>query len=207
MVQTLQAQTIDLRYLKDNFKLQRVREPDFFREWQENLPQLTDSEKEQLDKIQQGYFNLIEYPTLLENVVKLSIISPLLFIAGFYLPPFHIKAEKSIAIYAQDEQVKIEGRIDILILREKLWATLIDSKQLAFSLEEGLPQLLVYMLSDPEPKTPTFGMISNGVNFRFVKLVYNEIPQYALSDEFIIDNQNNELYNVLQILKKLAGYS
>ncbi|MBZ8180915.1 hypothetical protein [Oscillatoria salina] len=71
MVQTAKAQNIDLRYPIDNFRLQRVREPEFFAEWQENLPELSEAEKEQLDKVREGYFNLIEHPPLLENVVKL----------------------------------------------------------------------------------------------------------------------------------------
>jgi hypothetical protein len=36
---TINAQTIDLRYLIDNFGLQRIREPQFFSEWQESLPE------------------------------------------------------------------------------------------------------------------------------------------------------------------------
>ena len=84
MVQNIATREINLRYLIDNFGIQRVRNPDFFPEWQENFPELTAIEKQQLDRIQEGYFNLIEYPPLLENVVKLSIISPLLFVAGFF---------------------------------------------------------------------------------------------------------------------------
>lgn len=98
MVQTIPARTVDLRYLIENFGLQRIRDPQFFSEWQEDLPELTSLEKQQLDRIQAGFFNLIEYPPLLENVVQLSILSPLLFVAGFYLPPFQIKAEQSVQI-------------------------------------------------------------------------------------------------------------
>jgi len=204
MIETLKAQRIDLRYLIDNFGLQRIRDDQFFWEWHTNLPELTDIEKQELDRVQEGYFNLVEYPPLLENVVKLTIVSPLLFIAGLYLSPFHIKAEKSLEILAEDESVIIEGRIDILVLRQNFWVTVIESKQTAFSIEEGLAQILTYMLADPNPETPTFGMITNGVNFRFVKLVREETPKYALSDEFVIDNRGNELYNVLKIIKRLS---
>lgn len=204
MVETLKAQRIDLRYLIDNFSLQRIRDDQFFGEWQTNLPELTDIEKQALDRVQEGYFNLVEYPPLLENVVKLTIVSPLLFIAGLYLFPFHIKAEKSLEIRAEDESVIIEGRIDILVLRQNFWVTVIESKQTAFSIEEGLAQILTYMLADPNPETPTFGMITNGVNFRFVKLVREATPKYALSDEFVIDNRGNELYSVLKIIKRLS---
>lgn len=204
MVQSTQAREVNLRYLIDNFGIKRVRNQDFFPEWQENLPELTNIEKQQLDQIQEGYFNLIEYPPLLENVVKLSIISPLLFVGGFFLPPFHIKAEKSILIQAEDDGVIIEGRIDILLLKDNFWATVIESKQFAFSLEEGMSQLLVYMLANPHQNTPTFGMISNGINFAFVKLLKEEYPKYSVSDQFVITNQDKELYKVLQILKRLS---
>ncbi|MEC4986158.1 MAG: restriction endonuclease subunit R [Oscillatoria sp. PMC 1068.18] len=205
MIQSAKAQNIDLRYLIDNFRLQRVREPDFFAEWEENLPELSPAEKEQLDKVREGYFNLIEHPPLLENVVKLTIVSPILFIAGFYLSPFQIKAEKSIQIKAEDEGVILEGRIDILLLKENFWVTVIESKQFAFSLEEGVAQILAYMLADPHPETPTFGLLTNGVNFTFVKLVQAENPQFALSDEFVIRNKKEDLYNVVQILKHLSN--
>lgn len=204
MIQTIKAQNIDLRYLIDNFRIQRIRDHQFFWEWQVDLPELTEIEKQELDRVQEGYFNLVEYQPLLENVVKLTIISPILFIAGLYLSPFHIKAEKSIDIRAEDDGIIIQGRIDILILKQNFWVTVIEAKQTSFSLEEGLAQSLTYMLADPNSETPTFGMITNGVNFRFVKLIREETPKYALSDEFVIDNRGNELYSVLMILKYLS---
>jgi hypothetical protein len=60
------------------------------------------------------------------------------------------------------------------------------------------------MLADPNPETPTFGMISTGANFSFVKLVRGETSQYARSAEFVVSNPGNELYRVLQILKRLS---
>jgi hypothetical protein len=203
-MQKLLSRDINLRYLIDNFGLQRVRNSEFFREWQENLPEVTDSEKQLLDRVQDIYFNLVDTPPVLENAVKLTIISPILFIAGLYESPFHVKAEKSIAIQEEDEGRIIEGRIDILIMKANLWVTVIESKQLSFSTDEALAQLLTYMLADPNPETPTFGMISTGANFSFVKLVRGETPQYALSPEFVIRNPGNELYRVLQILKRLS---
>src|SRR5919202_2785135 len=97
-MQKLQAREINLRYLIDNFGLQRVRNSEFFREWQENLPEVTDSEKQLLDRVQDIYFNLVDTPPVLENAVKLTIIIPILFIAGLYESPYHANAEYSIAI-------------------------------------------------------------------------------------------------------------
>ncbi|MEG4408524.1 restriction endonuclease subunit R [Microcoleus sp. MON2_D5] len=203
-MQKLQARDLSLRYLIDNFGLQRVRNSEFFREGQENLPEVTDSEKQLLDRVQDIYFNLVDTPPVLDNAVKLTIISPILFIAGLYDSPFQVKAEKSISIQEEDEGRIIEGRIDILIMKANLWVTLIESKQLSFSTDEALAQHLTYMLADPNPETPTFGMIATGANFNFVKLVRGETPQYARSAEFVISNPGNELYRVLQILKRLS---
>jgi hypothetical protein len=204
MVQKLQAKEINLRYLIDNYGLQRVRSSEFFKEWQENLPEVTDVEKQWLDRVQEIYYNLIDDPPVLENAVKLTIISPILFIAGLFERPFQVKAEKSIAIQEEDEGRIIEGRIDILIMKANLWVTVIESKQLSFSTDEALAPLLTDMLADPNPETPTFGMIATGANFSFVKLVRGENPQYARSAELVISNPGNDLYRVLQILKRLS---
>jgi len=64
-MQKLQARDINLRYLIDNFGWQRVRNSEFFREWQENLPEVTDSEKQLLDRVQDIYFNLVDTPPVL----------------------------------------------------------------------------------------------------------------------------------------------
>ncbi len=204
MVISTPVQQINLRYLIDNFGLQRVRDPNFFREWQTDLPELTEMETLQLDRIRESYFNLVDHPPVLENVVKLTIISPLLFVAGFYLSPFQIKCEKSIEISDEDEGVKINSRIDILVLENNLWVTVIESKQLDFSLEKGIAQILTYMLADPNKNTSTFGMITNGADFSFIKLVRANNPQYSLADKFSLSNQTNELYSVLKILKRLS---
>lgn len=50
MVQTVKAQTIDLRYPIENFGLQRIRDDQFFWEWQVELPKLTDIEKQECDR-------------------------------------------------------------------------------------------------------------------------------------------------------------
>ena len=65
MVQKIQAQNITLRDLIDRFDLQFVEDIQFFSEWQEHLPEITDSEEQQLDKVKAGYINLLNYPPLL----------------------------------------------------------------------------------------------------------------------------------------------
>ncbi len=204
MVQTIQAKDITLLELETLFGLQLIRDKQFFREWQDNLPEITEIQKQQLDKVQAGYFNLLRYPPLLENVVKMSVLDPLLFIGEFYLSPFYVKSEKSIEISVADKDTVIKRSLDTLVLKEQLWVMTIESKQAAFSIEAGLAQILAYMLANPYQEKPSFGMITTGGSFTFLKLVKGETPQYATSKVFELRNPDNELYDVLSILKCLS---
>jgi hypothetical protein len=204
MTQTIQAKDIDLRYLIDNFGIQLVLDQHFFREWQEDLPEINNFDKQLLDKVKAGYFNLLNYPHLLEDVVRMAIIDPILFIGDFYLAPFYVKSEESIDIAVPDEDVIIKGRIDTLVLQDQLWVMIIESKKASFSIEAGLAQLLAYMLGNPYPDKPSFGMIATGSEFIFVKLIKENRPLYALSKGFFMRNPGNDLYDVLRILKRLT---
>lgn len=204
MVQTIQAKVINLRDLITKFDIQLVRDEQFFREWQDNLPEVTDLEKQLLDRVQDGYFNLLNYPPLLENAIKMAVLSPLLYSADFYLAPFHIRSEKSVEISEEDEGITIQGKIDVLVLKEQLWVMVIESKKASFSIEAGFAQILAYMLANPNPDQPSFGMITTGGSFIFVKLVKGETKQYATSKVFELRNPGNDLYSVLSILKRLG---
>lgn len=205
MVQTLQARNITIRDLTKNFKLERVNDEQFFREWRENLPEVSDAEKVFLDRVKAGYLNLIDDSTLLEKAVQITTLSPMLFAGGFFLPPFQIRTEKSIEITAEDEGVVVRGQADLIILKNDLWVLTIESKESSFSVKVGLAQLLAYMLASPNAKErPGFGLIVAGGGFMFVKLVCGERNQYGQSRIFEIENPGNELYDVLAILKKLG---
>ena len=204
MVQTIQAKDVDLRYLITNFGIQFVEDEQFFREWQDDLSEITDLEKQLLDKVKAGYLNLLNYPPMLEDVVKMAVLDPILFIGNFYLSPFYVKSEETIDIAEKDDDVIIKGRIDTLVLKDQFWVMVIESKQAAFSIEEGLAQILAYMLGNPNPDKPSFGMITTGGSFVFIKLVKGAIPQYATSRVFITRNPGNELYSVFRILKRLS---
>jgi hypothetical protein len=203
MTQTVQAKDIDLRYLIDNFGIELVLDEQFFREWQHNLPVITDLDKQLLDKVKAGYLNLLNYPPLLEDVVRMAVIDPILFIGDFYLNPFYVKSEESLDIAVPDQDVIIKGRIDTVVFKDQLWVMIIESKKASFSIEEGLAQILAYMLGSPNYEKPCFGAIATGSEFIFVKLVKEKPPYYALSKGFLMRNPGNELYDVLRILKRL----
>ncbi|MBC6422573.1 MAG: restriction endonuclease subunit R [Hormoscilla sp. SP5CHS1] len=203
MVETVPAQNIDLRYSIATFGIQLVEDDQFFREWQDNLPALTEIDKLLLDKVKAGYLNLINYPPMLEDVVKMAVLYPMLFLADFYLVPFFFKLEQSIDIASEDEGTIVKGRIDTLVLKDRFWVMAIESKKAAFSIEAGLAQILTYMLGNPHPEQPSYGTIATGGSFVFLKLVKGEPPQYATSKVFITRNPGNELYDVLRILQRL----
>ena len=141
---------------------------------------------------------------MLEKTISLSIVSPLLFAGEFYLHPFYIKPEKSVEISEEDEGVIIKGSLDTLVLKEQLWLMVIESKRVSFSIEAGLAQILAYMLANPNPDKPSYGMIATGGSFIFVKLVKGESPRYSTSKGYLTRNPGNELYDVLRILKRLS---
>ena len=85
-------QDITLEELQENFGLQLITDSQFFREWQDNLPSLTDEEKRSLERVRSNYFNLVNRCPLLEEGVKLVILALLLDLAGFFQPPFSITA-------------------------------------------------------------------------------------------------------------------
>ncbi len=204
MTQTIQAKDVTLRDLTVQFGLQLTEDEQFFREWQDDLPDVTDDQKRFLDKVRAGYLNLVIDPPLLEKTIQIAILGPFLFLADFFLPPFQIKTEQSIEIIAEDEGTIVRGQIDILLMREQFWVAVIESKRFSFSMEAGLAQLLAYMLANPHPNQPGFGLIVTGGTFVFIKLIKDTVSQYAVSREFAIRNPGNELYEVFRILKRIS---
>lgn len=202
MVQIIQAEKVTLYDLVNKFNLRLSKDECFFQEWQGELPELTDAERQRLDRVKESYVNLTLRP-MLEEMVKMVVLSPLLDMAGFYLPPFYSMSEESIEISDEDEGVVVKAKIDVLVIQDQFWLIVIESKRAKFSLEPGIPQALAYMLANPNLEKPLFGLVTNGSNFIFLKLVKQEVPYYALSDEFTL-RRGNDLYTVLAILKQLA---
>ena len=202
MSQAIAAKDVTLKELKQNFGIQMSQSPAFFTEWLEAFTLLSEEERHLLDRVKANFQELMEEPPMLENTVKMVVLAPLLDLAGFYHKPFRIETETSVALEMKDEGAIIRGRIDVLVVKNQLWLLVIESKRSDFAVTRAIPQALAYMLSDSEMVQLTFGMITNGNEFLFLKTSQND---YANSRLFSLVNPNNELHEVLQILKYLGS--
>ena len=202
MLQTLQASDLSLNDVETKFGLKECRDLSFFPEWHENLPTLTEEERQALDQIKANFLYLSKWPTT-EEVVKLVVLSPLLSMASFYSPPFRIRSETSIQLSLEEEGKEVRGRIDVLVLQDQLWVLVVESKEASFSLKAAIPQCLAYMMAAPDITRPAFGLVTNGSEFRFLKLVHGQVL-YGLSELLTLQRQDNDLYAVLAVLKSLS---
>ena len=97
-----------------------------------------------------------------------------------------MRGEASIEIVfnADEEEETLKGRIDILVLQNQFWVILLESKRTTISVMSALPQTLAYMMANPQPDKPIFGMMTNGDGIVFVKLTQQDTPQYDVSRVF-----------------------
>ena len=204
-----------LKQAEQLLNLSQSVDPAFFPEWQQDLPPLTEAEKARLDRIRARYRYHRNSGHLAEGVVNLIVVSPLLELAGFYDPPFQLRAEQSITldiptVSPELTGQKLQGRLDFLVVQEQLWLVVIESKGTDLNVEDGLPQVLAYLFAglSQQPHTPPlYGLVTNGGQFLFVKLVQSPgspVSQYDLSALFSHLPLQNQLYDVVRVLKRLS---
>lgn len=189
---------------EQRFYLIRTEDERFFSEWNTDLPNLTDAEKSGLADLRRRYLYQRSLGHLLESTVMLLFASPLLTLAGFYDPPFHLKAEEAVQLTLADSEEVLQGRLDVLVLKERLWVVVLESKKTALSVWSALPQTLAYLMANPVVDTPSFALMTNGDDSVFVKLDQVAGRRYNFSRSFAALASNQELCEVLQILKHLA---
>jgi len=204
MTQLIQANELTLSQVEDRFNLRQVLDDStFFHEWQNSLPELNAWEMQTLDRVKAEFLYLNKYP-MLEDLVKMVVVSPLLSLAEFYRPPLRPVLEKRVDVTLQDGERTVWGRIDILLLQRQVWVAVIESKQAGFSLKDATAQALFDMMANPNAEQPTFGLVTNSSHFIFIKLVQGELSQYGFSSEFSLYRSENELYPVLMVLKRFS---
>ncbi|MHC5732632.1 MAG: type I restriction endonuclease, partial [Nostoc sp.] len=84
-------------------------------------------------------------------------------------------------LQTRDPDETIRGFIDTLVVQEKLWILVVESKRTSIPVAAALPQLLAYMLTNPQSDKSVFGMATNGDEFVFLKLTLTDTPQYDVS--------------------------
>jgi hypothetical protein len=190
------------------FGLSRSESSNFFTEWYDQLPVINPSDRANLEILWRRYIYHRSGGHLLESTVMLLLVSPLLTIAGLYDPPFWIKAEESIAINVSDSEETLQGRIDVLVLHDRLWIIVLESKKTMLSIWSALPQTLAYLMASPNGggthpagTRPTIAMLTNGDDIVFVKL---EGKQYGMSQVLSPLVNRGELEVAWQVLRKIA---
>lgn len=201
------ARTLTLKDLRHHFGLRLNPDDPFFAQWLNQVPPLTEAEQQGLERLTRNYTYLSQEEPPLEEVVKLVMVSPLLDLAGFYQPPFLIKTEVGTTLEIADEpdMPSIQGKIDILVVQEALWILVIESKPARLDVTAGIPQALTYLLSAPTSQSVLYGMVTNGREVLFVRLVRSQSsPQYSRSLTYRLLENAQEREQVLQGLKYLG---
>jgi hypothetical protein len=165
---------------------------------------LTDVDRNLLDDLRRRYIYHRSAGHLLESTVTLLLASPLLALTGFYDPPFRVRAEETVRLVLQDSEEVLQGRIDALVVCDSIWVVILESKKTMLSVWAALPQALTYLMGNPNPDRPCFGVLTNGDEIVFVKIVQAESSQYALSRVFATLVSADELGSALQVLRQIG---
>ncbi|MEB3230044.1 MAG: type I restriction endonuclease subunit R [Leptolyngbyaceae bacterium] len=198
-----------LRDVRDRFNVTQTQAANFFAEWQFPLPDLSPSEQQTLAHLQHRYLYYLEQGDISEGTVNIIMVSPLLNALGLCDPPYRIRGEKWVEITVEtdtDDGTEIlNGRMDAVVLQDHLWLVVVEGKRGGFNIFQALPQTLTYMMASPSPNQPVFGLVTNGYDYLFIKLLCGTHPQYALSHNFtLLSDEANNLTRVAQILKRLV---
>ncbi|NJR61719.1 MAG: type I restriction endonuclease subunit R [Cyanobacteria bacterium CRU_2_1] len=203
------ARTLTLTDLRQRFGVHLNTSDCDFQEWLIQAPAVSEAEAIALERIRRNYEYLSQEEPPLEEVVKLVVVSPLLDLAGFYQPPFLIKAEVSTTIEVTDDPsiAPIIGKIDVLVVQEALWVLVIESKPTRLDVTAGIAQAIAYLLGAPTNQNTLYGMVTNGREVLFLKLERGvQPPQYSRSNTYRLLENIQERQQILQGLKQIGAW-
>lgn len=186
------------------FGLRQNEDRDFFTEWQQDLPTLTATDISLLADLRRRYIYHRSTGHLLESTVTLLFASPLLALTGFYDPPFLVRGEEFVRVTLSDSEEILQGRIDALVVCDRLWVIILESKKTMLSIWSALPQALAYLMATPTPEQPCFAVLMNGDEIVFVKLDQTDSPRYAISRVFATFVSIQDLEAALKILRRIG---
>jgi hypothetical protein len=160
------------------------------------LPDLDSDDRSSLEAIQATFFRYLNRAKISEGQARELSVSPLLRLAGYHQPPIYLEIEEEIdRIYIEDHDTHIIGRLDIVAVRQDansiaipLWILVVESKNTEASETVGVAQMLSYAYSSLERQTDVWGLVTNGLNYRFFyihkhnRLTYQYMPSLNLLD-------------------------
>ncbi len=207
MVQTvgIAKAVTNLNEAQSKFNLSPTSDAQFFTEWFEDLSDISDLEKESLNRLKNRYLYYAADGEITEGTIDRIMVSPLLDLIGLFDLPFKIRCEKFVKVEIDNGDTVLEGFIDALVVQNKFWVVVIEEKRFNVNVLQAIPQTLAYMMANPNSEMPIFGMVTNGDDYLFIKLNQSGF-QYGISDKFtaISRDENNNLFRVLKIIKKIA---
>lgn len=182
------------------------------------LESLTEVEKQELIQIRNDFRPYLKGKAS-EGQVKALTIFPLLRLAGFYRHPIKINIEEGIDnIIIEDEEDEnkiIRGRLDILAINNAtpipnngvFWILIIEAKESAVEVRQGLPQLLTYAYKSLENQSSVWGLATNGLQYLFVNIKQGNPPTYQLMPllDLMYPESSIQLLQILKALCKLQN--
>lgn len=175
-----------------------------------SLEPLSEFEQQDLLRIRNDFDRYLSAGKISEGLVKFLTIAPLMRLAGFYDVPIRLTMEDSIAIAVEDEDKRITGRMDILainspqsIIAPPFWVLVIETKNSAINVIEGLPQLITYAFKSLEQQSSVWGLVTNGQLYQFVYLRCEDQPIYQLMPLLNLTESLGAI-KLLQVLKSIC---
>ncbi|MEH1872064.1 restriction endonuclease subunit R [Nostoc sp.] len=208
MTLTVEASSLSLNDVHRFLKLEELSNgsfADFL-----SLEPLSEFEQQDLLRIRNDFRRYFSDRKISEGLVKFLTIAPLMRLAGFYDVPIRLTMEDSIAIAIEDEDRRITGRMDILAINSPqsniappFWVLVIETKNSAVEVGEGLPQLLTYAFKSLDQQPSVWGLVTNGLRYQFVYLRHDEQPNYQLMPLLNL-NEAPGAIKLLQVLKSIC---
>ncbi|MBG1242834.1 restriction endonuclease subunit R [Nostoc sp. NZL] len=208
MTLTVEASSLSLNDVHRLLKLEKLSNG-LFRDFL-NLEPLTMFEQHDLLRIRSDFDRYLNAGKISEGLVKFLTIAPLMRLAGFYDVPIRLTMEDSIAIAVEDEDKKITGRMDILAINSPQSITappflilVIETKNSAINVIEGLPQLITYAFKSLEQQSSVCGLVTNGQLYQFVYLKRDQQSTYQLMPLLNL-NESPDAIELLQVFKAIC---
>ncbi|MEH2425292.1 MAG: restriction endonuclease subunit R [Nostoc sp.] len=208
MTLTVEASSLSLNDVHRFLKLEKLSNASFTDFL--SLKPLSEFEQQDLLRIRSDFERYLNARKISEGLVKFLTIAPLMRLAGFYDVPIRLTMEDSIAIAVEDEDRRITGRMDILAINSPqsniaplFWILVIETKNSAIEVGEGLPQLLTYAFKSLNQQLSVWGLVTNGLRYQFVYLRCDQQPTYQLMPLLNL-NESPGATELLQVLKSIC---